>query len=319
MEQPDIQALSPLRHSCLGCGGSCHGVRVRLFPDEVASIENAAISLGVSDPIVDGRVRQDAGQCAFLDAHQRCRIHANLGSERKPRICKQYPIALVRTETEVRAGIDPGCYTAFQTWHTAPEIDVEAYGAAESTFDAGAIRQEAALLRLLHAPNASIPSLLRALCPGEPDAVGLPIGLRERWASRWENPAIAALLADAHTGPSLRRGIQPLLAASESWSPPPVSLPAGEAEAWALEVCKRMLYLRLLPNYPGQAVALMTLLGAVSAHWAGPAHFAPGLAAWVRALRAPAFWAAFVADPHQMMWLATGQSPPRARIESPEP
>ena len=311
-----IQALSELRHACLGCGGSCRGVNVRLVgDDEPARVAQLAEQLGVERPIEGGALRQVDGSCVFLDDELRCRIHARFGAEAKPRVCRQYPTVVVHTESGLRAGIDPGCYTAWRTWRDGPEIDVEAFVAGRAELDERQAGFERGLLALLDRPDATIAALVGALCPGAPDATGLPVGFAGRLVERLHTADVAGLIARPEAGPSLRASLQPLGAAVRGWSPakPPTWRPLeGEAEAWALEVVRRTLYLRTSAHIPFvQGVALLTVAGAVACGWADPRMeaYGPALAGWSRALRAPAFWRALVPDPGALLWLATGTRP----------
>ena len=63
-----IEILDEMRHTCLSCGGSCQGNWVRPIGDEEDRIRALAPSLGVTDPVVDGKLRMADGKCVFLDA-----------------------------------------------------------------------------------------------------------------------------------------------------------------------------------------------------------------------------------------------------------
>lgn len=312
-----IQALSELRHACLGCGGSCRGVNVRLVgDDEPARIAKLADELGVERAIEGGALRQLDGSCVFLDEQLRCRIHARFGAEAKPRICRQYPTVVVHTESGLRAGIDPGCYTAWRTWRDGPEIDVEAFVGGRADLDAREAGIERGLLALIDRPGASIASTVGALCPGAPDSTGLPAGFASRLVERLHTADLAGLIARPEAGPSLRGSLRPLADAVRGWSPakpPPWPTQAPEeVEAWGLEVLRRTLYLRTAAHIPFvQGVALLTVAGTVACSWTDPRieAFGPAMAGWSRALRAPAFWRALVPDPGALLWLATGTRP----------
>ena len=118
-----IEVLGPVHHRCAMCGGSCQGAFVALSGDEEESrVRALAEGLGIPDPVVDGRLRQEGGACVFLDDARRCRIHETAGLEAKPMVCRQFPILAARTETTTRVGVDPACYHAMETWgsETAP-------------------------------------------------------------------------------------------------------------------------------------------------------------------------------------------------------
>ena len=109
--------MSGLRHRCTTCGGSCQGVNVRLLdPDELARVVRLGQELAVAEPVVGNRLRQtEDGRCVFLDETHLCTLHARFGADAKPLICRQYPLVQLSTEAGQRRGIDPGCYSAFQT------------------------------------------------------------------------------------------------------------------------------------------------------------------------------------------------------------
>lgn len=312
----EIQALAPLRHACLGCGGSCRGVNVPLVgEDEIGRMVVLAYGLGIDNPIVDGALRLQDGACVFLDADARCRLHTRWGPEAKPRVCRQYPTVVVHTEAGARSGIDPGCYTAWKTWRTGPEVDVEAFVGAEATLDERQARYEAGLLGVTGQPGATIARLLEAMCPGKVDDTGLPPGLAARMVERVQAADVPGLVARPEAGASFRAALAPLAASVGTWraDAPPVwrGLPA-ESEAWAVEVVRRTLHLRLSSRIPYvQGVALLVATGAVVCGWADarPEAFGPALAAWSRALRMPAFWRALTPDPAALLWLATGARP----------
>jgi hypothetical protein len=83
-----------------------------------------------------------------------------------------------------------------------------------------------------------------------------------------------------------------------------------EQEAWALDVVRRMVLLRLLhaTRLAPHPAALLLLAGALSCAMADPRPevFGPAVAAWTRALRAPGFRAALVPNGAVMGWLVGG-------------
>ena len=84
---------------------------------------------------------------------------------------------------------------------------------------------------------------------------------------------------------------------------------APEQEAFAIELLRRLLFLRLLHAMPSVASAgLIAMLGAVAAGWADPEPeaFGRAMVAWGRVLRAPAFWMTLVPGPEQLRSLALG-------------
>lgn len=299
-----LTAISPPRHACVGCGGSCQGVRARLVSDaEQARVRDQAASLGVNDPIVDGAIRQVDGRCVFLDDAQRCRIHATFGGGEKPLVCRQYPVVVVDTGGERRIGVDPGCYHA---WERGGEpVEVEGLGVHRVPLPPPGEASERAVLAALK--RCSSPEeALRALVPGAPDERGLPGGLASRWITRLQAADLAALVGRPDAGPSLRAALAPLADAAPGWSastPPPAI--HWEDPMWPVEVARQVVFLRLQAGFPTPATAAFALLGAVSLAWVDPSAGAVGrgLAAWTRALRAPMFLRAVAADPQTLMRL----------------
>lgn len=298
MSDSPLRALSEPRHTCLGCGGSCHGVRARLLGDEETErITRLAGELGVDQPIVDGVLRQHDGQCVFLDYGARCRIHATYGSASKPRICRQYPIVIVDTGRERRIGIDPGCYTAWQTRLTGEPVTADGLAIASIAIAPGEEAVETAILARLR--GGSLRAAVGLLVPGESDEDGFPAGLRQRWLARLREADLGGLIARPETGPSARAALTRLVDALPGWEAPPSAAFDPDADAWAVDVARRAVFLRLQPHMPVPAVALLALMGATALAWVDPRleHVGPGLAAWTRALRAPIFVRALVPDP----------------------
>jgi len=282
-----------LHHACTGCGGSCRGVRVRLLPEEVAPIRSYAEALGVANPLDGDRLTILDGRCVFLDG-DRCAIHARFGAEAKPAVCRQYPLVVLATEGERRVGLDPGCYTAWRTRDAAP-LQAESAVTSRALLDPAAARQEAALLALLAAPGLTIAAAITAL--------GAAPGFEERWFAAVRSAPLRALLARPDTGASVRAALAEPLARLDAADAPPALDLAPEQEAWALDVARRMVGLRLCSSFPFvPGVALLTLGGALVAGWsdARPAPFAAALAGWTRAMRAPPWWGALVPGPEAM-------------------
>jgi Fe-S-cluster containining protein len=309
-----IRVLSSPRHACLGCGGSCHGVRVRLLGDDERRIAELGARLEVREPVVDGHLRFDAGRCAFLDDGLRCRLHLEFGPAAKPVICRQYPTVVVQTEQGLRAGVDPGCYTAHTTWRHGPAVDVEAFGANRSELDAAQQSQEQAFLGLASSRGATVARLLQAMCTeATVEGPALPPGFAARWVTRLRAAPLAALVARPEAGDALRRGLAPLLELLPRLNPedPPAwPVLSDEMDAWAVEVARRMVFLRVMSSLPiVQGVAMLSLGGALACAWSDPRpeSFGPALAGWSRAIRAPAFWRGLIPDPETLRWLATGK------------
>ena len=108
------------------------------------------------------------------------------------------------------------------------------------------------------------------------------------------------MLARPELGQPVREALTPMVAAIPGWDPakpPPDPVLSPEQEAFAIEVCRRLVFLRLVPSLPVvQAVALLSLLGAVAAGWTDPSPdaFGRSVTSWSHALRTSLFWSALV-------------------------
>lgn len=69
-------------------------------PEEQEQLQAAAEELGVERPFAGPYLRQNWGTCVFYA--EGCRIHAELGVERKPRVCRTFPV--------LGARVDPACF-----------------------------------------------------------------------------------------------------------------------------------------------------------------------------------------------------------------
>lgn len=289
------RTVGALGHACTGCGGSCHGVRVRLVDaEERARIVAIGAELGVADPVVDERIRFDGGRCVFLDAAG-CRIHAARGASAKPAICRQYPLVVTDTGASHRVGVDPGCYSAWVT-RSAPDLRAEGALAHTVRLDPAAEANEAAVLGILSAPGQTVAGALAALVGRDPARFAGP------WITAVQAARLEALLQRPEAGAAVRQALGPVLAHARTLdaAAPPAWSPAPEVDAWALDVARRVVGLRLAASVPlVQAVALLMLGGALLVGWSEPAPdgFARGIAGWSRAVRAPIFWQALIPDP----------------------
>jgi hypothetical protein len=245
-----------------------------------------AARLGVEAPLEDGRLRRVGGACVFLLEDHRCRIHAELGAEHKPVVCRQYPIVAVQTEAGVRVGVDPGCYRHVASWKDGPPLPAGSVRAGRLLWapDQAAV-EEAALAALRGGRLIDALASLVGTAPGQ-----LPPGFAREAVSRLAG--LEAVLADESFGGSLRAALGPVAAALPEWR---VRLPEGDVfpdEAYAIDAVERALRLRLLHHLgsPFAAAWLMTA-GAVITGWATSTPDAHGaaLAAWTRGLRAGPF------------------------------
>lgn len=291
----NVRPIGSLGHACLACGGCCVGVRVRVLPEEEAVVRAAAEALGMDGAVEGGRMRMAGGRCVFLDASSRCRLHAHAGPASKPEVCRQYPLVVTQAGPERRAGVDPGCYHAAATVEAAP-LAVDGAILRPVPLDAVRERHEAVLGAMLEAPGATTAGVLASIV-GDPEAFAM------RWFDLVRSAPLAPLLARPDAGDDVRGALTPVLDAVRALpSPPPVVLAPGQ-DAWALDVARRVLLLRLVPLFPFlPGTVLLTLGGALLAAWAdGPAApFAHSLAAWTRVLRAHPWREALVPGPESM-------------------
>lgn len=301
-----------LRHACLACGGSCHGVQVPVLGEEErARIVRLGAELGVPDPVVANHLRWTDGHCVFLDEARRCTLHSRFGGESKPRLCQQYPLIVVRADGELRVGVDPTCYTAVQTWRDGPELPEGAAVASRIDLPPDQQAWEARFLDQVEEPDASVARLLGLLTGQASVDGGLPAGFAGRWMTVLREAKLQDFSAEMGAFPAALLG--PLLDHSltlDPASPPPWPALGPEAEAWAIEATRRIVWLRMghlvVPSVP--AMAILLLSGAVSCGWAAKdlQQFGAYFAVWIRALRFTEFVRRLIPDGRTLGWLATG-------------
>ncbi len=264
-----------LRHACSRCGASCTGHRVLLQPGEAERLEALADELGVSDPVEGTTLRLADGRCVFLTESRLCGIHEHAGLGAKPLACQQYPLVVVRTEEDLRLGLDPGCLNTWQSWRTGPAVDPERVLASRVEMGAEARAIEIRVLGLCEQAT-SVGGLLGALVD-EPPVDGLP----PAWAAAWATACRAVGLP----APEI----------------PPKWVLGTEGEALGVETVRRMVHLRLATDRgAADQVARLVLGGALLAAWRDPdlPAFGTGLAQWTRSLRESSFYERLVrADP----------------------
>jgi Fe-S-cluster containining protein len=295
-------AVGSLKHACSNCGGSCHGVRVQLISaEEDTRIRTLGAELGVTDPVTEGRLRFEQGRCVFLDAGG-CRLHARYGAAAKPTICRQYPLVVTDTGKGQRVGIDPGCYSAWASRHTAAAVPLSGALAHSVPLDERAERNEGAVMAVLTQPGQTLSGALQTLIGQPADAFA------GRWIQRLQASQLDELLLRPETGRAVRDALSPTITQIQNLDPshPPQLQLAPEQDQWAVEVAARMVGLRLAPTMPVvQAVALLALGGALAVSWtdARPEPFGKALAGWARAMRAPIFWQAILPGPEAIVAL----------------
>ncbi len=314
---PSLNVLGPLRHHCTGCGGCCHGVIVWLNDVEQAQVRNYAQAMGLPEPVVDRRLRFDKGRCVFQLDGGLCHIHAEHGLDAKPMLCRQYPLVLARTEDGLRAGVDPGCYDAWQSWVDGPELQARSAAVEVRELDPRAAQHEDRLLDLLDLEGLDLARFASMICDELPPREGLlPVGFARRLVVAMRRAKLSTLLTAEDSGAMLRDILTPMLEHIESLDPDrpqPWPVLAPSEDALALEVLRRLLFLRLVKTVTNPTgVVILGLAGAVVCAWYDPRPevFGTAFAAWCRTMRAPAFLQALVPDPPALLELATGRRGP---------
>jgi len=280
---------------------------VALSDEEARTCADLGRAWELGEVVRDGRLVQRGGVCPFSTPQGRCRIHAELGPQAKPSICRQYPLILVDADGERRAGIDPGCTHAFQPGGAELILPPDT-PARTSTLAPEQRRAERGLLQLLGSAT-SVEQALSALGGGP---AGDSAGLGARWLERLRAAQLERSLQVADLSPAWRRQLAPFARTAQLERVPTQTNLRPHEQAWALEATRRMIFLRLASGIPLlQGTALLCLLGASSLGWLNtgmdPAtSFGGSLAAWLRALRRPWFWLALTPDAQTMAWLAQG-------------
>lgn len=316
MSTPALTALGPLRHQCFGCGNCCHGHWVPMLDDdEAARIERHAVTLGVANPVEDGGLRRVDGTCVFLDTDNLCRIHKQMGGVEKPLRCQLWPLKVLRTEGELRIGIDPGCTNSWRSFDGDEVLDDERLVVREQPLSPGERQFELGLIGAAAADGFTI-GRLAGLIAGMPGHTGpdLPPGMASRLATRLKALRLRQLLGLSDLGKALVTPLYPIadmLDALDPASPPAWGGRLNDrADAFARDVLRRRLYLREAPMAPAvHGLALVMLAGIVACGWTDPAldKFGPMLSHWSRLAAQRALWLRLAPEPEHLRWMATGQ------------
>jgi hypothetical protein len=115
---PQLVFDSEQRFACASCARCCHG-DVAVTPGEYASYERSGAArwfrerdglpegatrdpfLPLSEPGGWFRIRRrEDGTCGFLSPQNRCRLHEEMGGERKPLVCRLFPFHVRATPRE---------------------------------------------------------------------------------------------------------------------------------------------------------------------------------------------------------------------------
>jgi Fe-S-cluster containining protein len=312
MSQP-FHVLGPLRHDCTGCGGCCHGVVVFLSEAEQARVRGFAAAHELPEPVADGRLAFEAGRCHFQGEDELCRIHTHHGLDAKPLLCQQYPLVLSRTEQGLRAGVDPGCFDGWKSWDDGPLLEARAGAVEQRKLPPRAARHEDRVLDTLELKGLGL-GRLACLLAEEPAAQpgGLPPGFTRRLVQRLIEAELSQRVSPGASGAMLHAVIAPVLRDAEALdpsAPPAWPVLTPRQDAFAIEMIRRMVFLRLAPGLPAPAVAVLGVIGAVICAWhdASSAGFGRAMAGWSRIMRSPAFLEAVAPDPAALINLATGR------------
>jgi len=113
-----IPRVAGQRWACHSCGDCCRSLVVHLTPMDRRAIDEQGWSgeLSVEPYVRLGRGwalnKRDDGACVFLDAENRCRIHARYGADAKPLACRVYPFSLRRADNSWQASLRYDCPSA---------------------------------------------------------------------------------------------------------------------------------------------------------------------------------------------------------------
>jgi Fe-S-cluster containining protein len=120
-----IQPLPMLeRWDCHQCGACCRGSLVPLSVDELARLKSQKweerpefkdTTLFVRESRLSSSYRlahRDDGSCVFLMPDGRCRIHAELGADAKPLVCRMFPLQIVPRDNVAYVTVRRACPSA---------------------------------------------------------------------------------------------------------------------------------------------------------------------------------------------------------------
>jgi Fe-S-cluster containining protein len=314
-----VETLGPLRHHCYACGKCCFGIQIPLTdPEECARITRYGELLALDNAVENNEIRVQDGRCPFLDEDLLCRIHKEYGFENKPHRCREFPLKATQTESNVlRAAVDPGCVNTYRSWQDGEEQQVGDLIIHSSHWEQPDQQIEALLTRASEQPGASIGSMLHVIAGLAPTSdPALPPGFAGRLIERAQAARLRQFIHHPELGWGMRSCLEHLpdcVDGLDPSSPPPWPVLNEHQEAFALEVFRRVLFLRLAPMTPAsQGLSLLILSGAVLAAWADPSEkaFGEALSVWSRIVRIRALWFRFFPDPAMMRWMGTGQGPP---------
>lgn len=199
---PGVRGVHGARFACQGCGFCCRFHQLGpMSPQDRARIADshpetwwppAAAGWSRTGP-AGVELRKLDGHCVFLDADQRCALHARLGAQAKPMFCRLFPYQLVEDAEGVAIIVRDSCGGLHHGGGPLVEDSGEEL--------LGMAREGGALLRwgpasVAIAPGWEVPldtwmgwerALLTWLQDAPGDAAALVAGLRDRlcaWGDR---------------------------------------------------------------------------------------------------------------------------------------
>ena len=110
-----LPSVAHQRWSCHSCGYCCRELAVHLFESDRRRLDAQAWQqqLGVEPYVRAGRGwvlnKRPDGACVFLDADNRCTIHAKLGIDEKPLACRLFPFSVRAVDAAWQASLRFDC------------------------------------------------------------------------------------------------------------------------------------------------------------------------------------------------------------------
>ena len=314
-----VRALMQPRHDCSSCGTCCHNVVVRFVDaEERDRITAIARELGLADGVDGEKIVKDGAVCPFLEDGWKCRIHARFGMEAKPLICRSFPLVVTETESGPRIGIDPASRAFRTTRHTGSPLQHIGLPPNEQAVPAPQAHFEQFAVGIATTEGATLGDLAGVLC-GQRGHRGpaFPDGLEARIARRLVEMDFVAHLANEDISLHMQAALGPLARWVAEADPDTATVALGpDEDAYARDAIAAMLYLRLAgKSYPSPAAAgFVALMGAMACAFPGPTPegYGVALSAWLRMMRAPAFWMPLTPTAEDLVHLATGTRPPGA-------
>jgi len=247
------------------------------------------------------------GHCPFLGDDNLCQIHARYGSDAKPTVCKQFPMVAIRAEEGLRVGIDPACYSAFNTHKDGPLVASGSLISTTTTLKPPQHDFEKRFLNQCEVNGMTLGILAFWLADRPPTSkTHLPEGFEDAVVNRVKEADLAHWIETNPVGRSIQSALMPTLRFTIEDQPSQWDQLEPAAQQWAVEAIRRVIFLRLALSIPTVAgVALLLLSGAVLCGRANPkgSAFAHAYSGWLRAIRFRHFWTRFTPDSATMQRL----------------